>query len=255
LCGAAENFGKFAIRESLPWAVVKKIPFDRDMLRALLAVERNIAANFALRRKIVDRLVKWRTSNQDQSGMNNSENIANQRGGGDRARDDAFHFAPGNAHYAFAGIAALGIFAIAAAWLDLGGAQAKGDAIWLAPAGVFLVLFASGLYWLRWRKPALLVVGQAGLHLPVALARPVAWGEVWRISHTRRRISWFQELIILNVELTPGLQPRYKRSLMTIPVIDGWVAKKFGLRIPIQNLDAPAVTILASVERFMPVAR
>lgn len=118
------------------------------MLRALLAIERNIAANFALRRKIVDRLVKWRTSNQDQSGMNNSENIADQRGGGDRARDDAFHFAPGNAHYAFAGIAALGIFAIAAAWLDLGGAQAKGDAIWLAPAGVFLVLFASGLYWL-----------------------------------------------------------------------------------------------------------
>ena len=89
----------------------------------------------------------------------------------------------------------------------------------------------------------------------MAFARPVAWAEIWRIRRTRRPISWRQELIILKVELTPGLRPSYKRSLMTWPLVDGWIARKFGLRIPIQNLDADETTILASVERFRPVQR
>ena len=83
----------------------------------------------------------------------------------------------------------------------------------------------------------------------------MAWRNIWRLSRTRRKISWRQQLIILKVELTPGLRPRYKRSLMTLPAIDGWIARKFGLRIPIQNLDADETTILASIERFRPVQR
>ncbi len=187
--------------------------------------------------------------------MDNPETDADQRGGGDQQRTDVFRFAPGKAHYAFAAIAGLGIFAIAAAVFDLGGMRTKGDAVWVAPAGLFLLLFSVGLYWLKWRKPPLLVIGSDGLHLPLAFARPVAWAEIWRIRRTRRPISWRQELIILKVELTPGLRPSYKRSLMTWPLVDGWIARKFGLRIPIQNLDADETTILASVERFRPVQR
>lgn len=180
---------------------------------------------------------------------------ADRRGGGDRARADAFRYAPGKAHFAFAAMAGLGLFAIAASVLDLGGAQAIGTAIWLAPAGAFLVLIALGLYWLKWRKPVLLVIGPEGLHLPVALAQPVAWDQIWRMRRTRRWISWMHELIILKVELARGLRPHYKRSLMTWPLVDGLVASKFGLRIPLQSLDADVATILASVERFRPVQR
>ena len=190
--------------------------------------------------------------------MESRGTIAQGRGGGDSERADAFRYAPGKAHFAFAAIAAiaaLGGFAIAASVFDLGDAQAKGQAVWLAPAGAFLVLIALGLYWLKWRKPVLLVIGPEGMDLPTALAQPVAWREIWRLSRTRRKISWRQELIVLKVELAPGLRPRYKRSLMTLPAIDGWIARKFGLRIPIQNLDADETTILASIERFRPVQR
>ena len=187
--------------------------------------------------------------------MDNRQSIADRRGGGDRERADWFRFAPGRAHYAFAAIAALGIFAIAAVLFDLGGARTKGDAIWLVPAGLFLVLFALGLYWLKWRRPVLLVIGPDGLNLPTALACPVSWSEIWRMRRTRRRISWRQELIVLKVELVPGLRAHYKRSLMTIPVLDVWLARKFGLRIPLQNLDADESVILASIERFKTVQR
>ena len=187
--------------------------------------------------------------------MGETGRIAEQRGGGNRQRADAFHFAPGRSHYAFAAIAALGLFAIAAPVFDLADAQAKGQAVWLTPAGAFLLLFALRLYWLKWRRPVLLVIGPEGLHLPTALVQPVAWRDIWRLSWTRLKISMWQQLIILKVELSPGLRPRYKRSLMTLPAIDGWIARKFGLRIPLQNLDADETTILASIERFRPVQR
>jgi hypothetical protein len=187
--------------------------------------------------------------------MNNPESIADRRGGGDRARVDAFHFAPGKAHYAFAAVAGLGIFAIAAAVFDLGDAQAKGQAVWLAPAGVFLLLAALGLYWLRWRKPALLAIGPEGLDLPAALVQPVAWREIWRLRCTRRRVTLQPDFIMLKIELGQGVRPRYQRRLWTMPLIDGWIARKWGLSVPLHNLDAGETTILASIERFRPVQR
>lgn len=187
--------------------------------------------------------------------MNNSQTDRDQRGGGDRAREDTFLYAPGNAHYAFAALAGLGAVAIAFALFDVGDARAKGHAFWLVPAGAILIFIGLGLYAIMWRKPALLVIGPDGLFLPIALAKPVVWGQIWRISHSRQRISWFHELSILKVELTPGLEPSYKRSPMVWPLVDGLIARKLGLRIPLQSLDADDTAILASVERFRPVTR
>jgi len=187
--------------------------------------------------------------------MNNSQTDLDQRGGGDRGREDTFRYAPRNAHYAFAALAGLGAIAIAIAVFDVQGVRETGEAFWLVPAGTILIFVGLGLYAIMWRKPALLVIGPDGLFLPIALAKPIAWGEIWRISHARQRISWFQEMSILKVELTPGLEPSYKRSPIVWPLVDGLIARKLGLRIPLQSLDADDTTILASVERFRPVTR
>jgi len=180
---------------------------------------------------------------------------ADRHGGGDRTRTDAFRFAPGNAVFAFAAIGALGAFAVAAAVFDLGGAQRSGVALWLAPAGGFLIIVMVGLFWLTRRGPVLLRIGPDGLDLPGALESPVAWGDIWRIRRIYRRARLQPAFILLKVELAPGVRPRYKRRLWAWPLVDAWLARKFGLRIPIHNLDAPDNVILASVERFKPVQR
>lgn len=182
--------------------------------------------------------------------------MTDHRGGGDRARTDAFRFAPGYAGILAAiSIGGLGFGAIAAAAFDLGGAQAKGQAVWLAAGGLFLVLTMAAFVWLIRRRPVLLTVGPEGLNLPAALARPVAWREIWRLRRTRRKVFLRPEFILLRVELARGVRPRYKRRPWTWPAVDAWIARKFGLRVPLHNLDAAEAVILASVERFKPVQR
>jgi len=179
-----------------------------------------------------------------------------RRGGGDRARTDAFRYAPGRVGLLAAlSIGALGAFAIAMVALDLGGARARPGAVWIAPAGALLILTMLGLLWLSRRAPVLLAIGPDGLDLPAALARPVAWAEIWRIRRTRRPISLWQDLVMLKVELSHGVRLRYKRRLWTWPAVDAWIARKYGLRVPLHNLDAAEQVILASVERFKPVQR
>ena len=187
--------------------------------------------------------------------MRDQGSTADPRGGGDRARTDAFRFAPGSGIYAFAAIGGLGAFALAVVTFDLGEVQTSGEAIWLAPTGLFLILVAFGLLWIARRRPVLLTVGPEGLNLPAALARPLAWAEVWRMRLTRRRAALQPEFIMLKVEVCPGTRLHYKRRPWTLPRIDGWIARRFGLRILLHNLDAPEGAILASVERFKPVQR
>ncbi len=183
------------------------------------------------------------------------EDNSETRGGGDRARTDSFRCAPGRAVYASASIGALGLFAISAAAFNIGGAQESGQAFWLAPAGISLVLAMLGLFWLTRRAPVLLTIGPDGVDLPAAFSRPIAWRDIWRIRLSWRRVVLQPDFILLKLELTNGAQPAYKRRLWTLPPIDGWIAKKYGVRIPVHNLDAPAKVILNSVERFKPVQR
>jgi len=110
--------------------------------------------------------------------MSGRETCPERRGGGDRARTDAFRYAPGRSGlFAFISIGALGAIAIAVVLLDLGGVQAKAGAAWVVPAGAVLIATMIGLLWLTRRAPVLLTVGPEGLNLPAALARPVAWAE------------------------------------------------------------------------------
>lgn len=185
--------------------------------------------------------------------MDGRERIADQRGGGDRARTDAFRFAPGRGIYAFASIGAMGAAVILLAAFDAGGAGK--DAWWLVPAGAFLLLVMLGLFWLTRRRPVLLTVGPEGTDLPAALADPVAWRDIWRLRCTRRRVTLHPDFIMLKIELGQGVRPRYQRRLWTMPLVDDWIARKYGLQIPLHNLDADAEVILASVERFKPVQR
>ena len=178
-----------------------------------------------------------------------------QRGGGDRARTDAFRYAPGNAVWAFFAIGGMGALAILLVLFDIADAQSRDEAIWVVPAGVFLILVMLGLFWLTRRAPVLLKVGPDGLDLPAAFAKPVEWRDIWRIQHSRRKMRLQTAFIMLKVELAQGIRPVYKRRPWTWPKIDGWIARKWGLRVPLHNLDAGEDVILASVERFKPVKR
>jgi hypothetical protein len=188
--------------------------------------------------------------------MNRFQCGTDQRGGGERARTDAFRFAPGRSGvFAVACIGTLGLFAIAAAVFNLGAAQATGSALLLAPGGLILVLVAFGLFWLARRRPVLLTIGPHGLDLPAALARPVTWADIWRLRCSRQRQFLLPAIVMLRAELAPGIDAVYKRRPWTWPVVDAWIARKWGLHFPIHNLDAAEEVILASVERFKPVQR
>ncbi len=176
-----------------------------------------------------------------------------QRGGGDRARIDAFRYAPGSAIWAAFAIGGLGAFVIILVLFDLGNARSHSGAAWVVPAGLILILFMFGLIWLTRRAPVLLKIGPDGLDLPAALARPIAWRDIWRIRHSRQKMMLRTVMIMLKVELAEGVRPIYKRRLWTWPTVDAWIARKWGLRIPAHNLDASEEVVLASVERFKPV--
>jgi hypothetical protein len=113
----------------------------------------------------------------------------------------------------------------------------------------------AGLFWVTHRRPVLLRVGPDGLDLPAAFARPLAWAEIWRLRRTRRKQFLQPEFVMLRADLAPGIHPTYKRRLWTWPSVDAWIAAKWGLRVPLHNLDAAEEVILASVERFKPVQR
>jgi hypothetical protein len=175
------------------------------------------------------------------------------RGGGDRTRSDAFRYAPRKVRLGTAAAVVLAATALAAAGSDLGNARADSTALGLAAGGAFLILFGVGLLWMARRRPILLVVGPEGLDLPLAFATPAPWSRVARLTRVRHRIFPLTTLTLLRADLVRGATPDYKRTLLTMPRIDGWLARRAGLSIPIHNLDADEATILASVARFRPV--
>lgn len=188
--------------------------------------------------------------------MNGPEAGVEWRGGGDRARADAFRYAPGRGGLlAIVSIGLLGAVAIAVVSLDLGGARAKAGADWVVPAAALLIAAAVGLLWLTRHAPVLLTVGPKGLNLPATLARPVAWADIWRIRLLVHSVFLRPRFSMLKVELSQGVRPLYRRRPWTWPSVDAWLARKLGLRIPIHNLDAPEAVILESIERFKPVQR
>ena len=187
--------------------------------------------------------------------MNRHSAIPDNRGGGDTTRSDAFRYAPRGAVLAITALVALGVTAIAIVAYDVGGARETPEAGWVTLGGLIIILFALGLAWIAARRPVLLVVGPDGLDLPAAFERPVPWSGIHHVHRTGWRVSLFHKLVMLKVELVDGARPSYKRRLWTMPAVDGWIARRFGLRVPVQNLDADEETVIASIERFKPVQR
>lgn len=177
------------------------------------------------------------------------------RGGGDTSRRDAFRYAPRGAVFALIAIVGVGLTAIAFVAYNIAGAREQPEAGWVMLGGLFIILFALGIGWLAMRRPVLLVVGPAGLDLPASLAQPVPWDAIRRIRCTRWRVSLLTTLRMLRVELADGMRLSYKRRLWTIPKVDSWVARRYGLNVPLQNLDADEEVVIASVERFRPVTK
>ena len=178
---------------------------------------------------------------------------AERRGGGPVERVDAFRVrVRGNALAAIA-VAALSVFALAAAAFDLGQARQTGDAYWLAPAGLLLMPVAAGLGWFTVKKPVVLTIGPDGLYQPIACTAPLPWRDVWRMRCIQSKTMLRGRSAVLEIDLSPGAMIPYKRWARSVPVIDRWLVRKFGLRVPLHHLDAEAGTVLASIERFRPV--
>jgi hypothetical protein len=176
------------------------------------------------------------------------------RGAGPPGRVDAFRVRARGIWLVAASLVGLGLFAIAAAIFDLGQARQTGDAYWLAPSGVFLLAVAAGLGWFRYKRPVVMTVGPDGLFMPLTWAGPLAWRDVWRMRCVRQRSLLRQPSATLEVDLSPGAEVPYKRWAQTIPGIERWFIRKFGLRVPLQSLDAEVDTVLASIKRFKPVS-
>ena len=181
--------------------------------------------------------------------------IPDPRGGGDRSRRDAFRYAPRGAVFALIAILGVGLTAIAFVAYDIGGARGRPEAGWVMLGGLVIILFTLGLAWIAMRRPVLLVVGPDGIDLPVALAESVPWEAIRRIRFRRWRVSLLSSLRMLKVELADGMRLSYKRRLWTMPRVDGWIARRYGLTGPLQNLDADEEVVIASVERFRPVTK
>lgn len=179
---------------------------------------------------------------------------AETRGAGPVERVDAFRARVRGAVPAAIAVAALAVFAVAAALFDLGQARQTGDAWWLAPAGVLLLPVAAALGWVVLRRPVVLTVGPEGLYQPIAWSAPLPWRDVWRMRCVRQKTMLRGRSAVLAVDLSPGATIPYKRWAQTVPALERWLIRTFGLRVPLHHLDAEPGTALASVERFRPVA-
>lgn len=181
--------------------------------------------------------------------------VPDSRGGGDTSRRDAFRYRPRGAVFALVAILGVGVAAIALVAYDIAGARERPEAGWVMLGALFIILFSLGLAWVAMRRPVVLVVGPDGLDLPTSLAQPIPWQAIQRIRYARWRVSPLSTLRVLKVGLADGMRLDYKRRLWTMPKLDSWVARRFGLPVPLQNLDADEEAVIASIERFHPVTR
>lgn len=99
----------------------------------------------------------------------------------------------------------------------------------------------------------LLRVGPAGLDLPVAFSRPLPWAAIHRIRRLPRRRRFLEDRDWLVVDTAPGVMPAYR--LAGPRRLELWHLRHGGLRLPVHALDAAPDTVVASIERYRPVAR
>ena len=125
-------------------------------------------------------------------------------------------------------------------------------AVWAWIIGLSLLAIIAGFVWLLLRNPKALVVGEAGIEIPLAFKRPLRWDEMHRIRRVQTGVGLYGRRDWLIIDPSPGvlapLRPPVWRKL------ELWFQSKHGVRIPLHGLEGDADAVVKSIERFRPVS-
>ena len=142
------------------------------------------------------------------------------RGGGPVERVGAFRARVRGGALAAIMVAALAVFALAAALFDLGQARQTGAAYWLAPVGLLLLPVAAGLGWFALRRPVALTIGPEGLYQPIACTAPLPWRDVWRMRCVRRKGGQLTRALDALGKVDNLGMPSNRHARQTVPKIE-----------------------------------
>ena len=107
--------------------------------------------------------------------------------------------------------------------------------------------------WMLRRRPTVLRVGPAGLELPIVFKGPLPWHDIHRIRLSQEKSSLYGTRLWLIVDPSPGVL-----APLRLPVwrsLELKFQKYHGVRIPLHGIEGDPEAIIASIERFRPVAR
>ena len=169
-------------------------------------------------------------------------------------RVDAFRLARGRPLMVGVLLSLIAGASLALAAHDAERLRASGELAWLQIAGLLVLAAALGAFWLAWRRPVLLRVGPEGIHVTLGYRRPLPWNDIRTIDHTGWRTGIFHKVSVLKVEPAPDAELCYRGPRLP-RAIERWYARRVGVLVPLQYIDADAETVIASVERFHPVER
>lgn len=125
-------------------------------------------------------------------------------------------------------------------------------AAWAWIIGLSLLAIIAGFVGILARNPKALVVGEAGIDIPLAFKRPLRWDDIHRIRRVQTNSGLYGRRDWLIVDPSPGVL-----APLRLPVwrkLELWFQSQYGLRIPLHGLDGDADSVVRSIERFRPVA-
>ena len=142
---------------------------------------------------------------------------------------------------------------IYAALFGPGFEAASSDPVWAVVLIILLCGILLPFFWILWRKPIVMRVGSAGLHLPFAFKRPLRWEDIHRFRLASQGALTYGRRQWLIIDPAPGvLAPIRLKSWQRL---DLWFQKHHGVRIPLHGLDSDFDTVIQSIEHYRPVDR
>lgn len=117
--------------------------------------------------------------------------------------------------------------------------------------GGLLLTVLAPFVWLLWQKPVVLIVSNAGIHLPFAFKRPLRWDEIHRIRLLPHGKSLFGRRDWMIIDPSPGVLAPIR--LKTWRRLDLWFQKHHGVRIPLHGLNANPDEVVRAIEVYRPV--
>ena len=171
----------------------------------------------------------------------------------DPERLDCFYQSRGLILMVIVLLSALLVLVAVAVLVGPGFSHDTGQYVLAALASAVLLGVIGAFVWMYRKRPVALKVGPEGLDLPLVFKHPLAWSDIHRIRREVSSVSLHGKRDWLIVDPSPGVL-----SPLRLPVWR-WLELKWqkyhGVRIPLHGLEEDADTIVASVERFRPVAQ